>query len=164
MSSSSLFLRFLARPVLWLALLACLGATLVTSGCQRQIYTAGQFPDPEQVAKLEYGTSDRPAVASLLGSPSHISNFSDSRWYYISQKQDETIKFRSKKIQQVVLVLAFDEQGLLSGADAYQLQDGVRVRPSKDRTETFGRESGLLQEILAGIARIGRRTSSSSSN
>lgn len=156
MSSCLLFLRSLASksfggliPALMVAL------TLSLSACQKNYNTVGKFPDPANVEKLVIGESDRSSVAKLLGTPSHVSNFSDNHWYYISQKQDETIKFRSQKVQQVVLVLSFNEQGLLSGTDAYQMEDGVKIDPSKDRTATFGRNSNVFQEVLESMSRIG---------
>ena len=161
MSSRLSALRSLASfsaQKLQVVLTACL--LLGLAACQQNIQTVGKFPDPADVEKLKMGQTTRSGVAQILGTPSHTSNFSDNHWYYISQKQDETIKFRSQKIQQVVLVLSFDEQGLLSSADAYQMEDGVKINPSKDRTATFGRNDNVFQEILGSIGRIGGKKKS----
>ena len=109
MSSCLLFLRSLASKFFGsLVPLLLVFSILSLSACQKNYNLVGKFPDADDVEKLVIGESDRSSVAKLLGTPSHISNFSDNHWYYISQKQDETIKFRSQKVQQVVLVLMFD--------------------------------------------------------
>jgi outer membrane protein assembly factor BamE (lipoprotein component of BamABCDE complex) len=130
---------------------------LPLSACQKTMAVYGQFPTPEEVAQLEPQVHNRGDVVRILGTPSHLGNFSDSRWYYVSQTRDETIKFRSKKSQQVVLELDFDDQGILQAMQAYTLVDGVRVVPSGDRTVTFGRNATLLEEVLGSIGRFGSK-------
>lgn len=135
-------------------------AFLALSACQKTMTVYGQFPTKEEVAELKPQIHNRGDVVRILGTPSHLSNFNDSQWYYVSQTRDETIKFRSKKSQQVVLELGFDDQGTLQTMQAYSLVDGVRVVPSGDRTVTFGRNATLLEEILGSIGRFGSKKSS----
>lgn len=144
----------LALPVLR-QLAVLLIAVGLLSACQKNLNVYGQFPTADEVAQLRPQQHNRGDVVRILGTPSHLSNFNDSRWYYISQTRDETIKFRSKKSQQVVLELAFDDQGILQSMQAYTLVDGVPVVPSADRTATYGRNATLLEEVLGSIGRFG---------
>ena len=58
---------------------------LTLAGCSTgEIETHGNQVDPDALAEVVPGRTDRTQVELLIGSPSSWSNFDDSTWYYIS--------------------------------------------------------------------------------
>lgn len=141
-----------------LKILLILSGFLLLSGCLMQPVTHGNFPDPELVRLLEPQTSTQEEIKGLLGSPSLVSGSENNFWYYISQKQRKYSLLPSQNIQQTVLMLAFNTQGILNGAEVYTLQDGVKIKPDPDKTSIYGRTSNIIEEMFGMLGRYGGST------
>ena len=81
------------------ALRASLLAGILAFGlgaCAQDIQVRGNIPDVDVVSKINPGIHSRIDIQSLLGSPSTISTFQDSKWYYIGQKSTQFAFFEQK--------------------------------------------------------------------
>jgi len=136
------------------ALLGCAALAALLAGCSPRVDQRGNLPDPDAVLQVQPGIHDRTQVAEILGSPSTVGTFDDKTWYYIS-KRTETIAFLDPDVvDQEVLVVKFDDAGVVSDMRLYGLEDGRLVEPVGRETPTSGQELTLLQQLLGNLGRF----------
>ena len=141
------------RPVLRASLLAGILA-LGLGACAKDIRIRGHIPDAEVVSKISPGVHSRVDIQSLLGSPSTVSTFLDSKWYYIGQKSTQFAFFEPEVLERTVLVVSFDAAGLVETTRTYDLADGQTIDPVDRITPTEGREITILQQLLGNIGKF----------
>ncbi len=141
------------RPVLRASLLAGILA-LGLGACAKDIRIRGNIPDAEVVSKINPGVHSRVDIQSLLGSPSTVSTFLDSKWYYIGQKSTQFAFFEPEVLERTVLVVSFDAAGLVETTRTYDLADGQIIDPVDRITPTEGREITILQQLLGNIGKF----------
>ena len=136
---------------------ALTGAVLAIglSACAQDINVRGNMPLDEDLARIAPGVHSRNDVARLLGSPSTISTFEDSKWYYIGQKTTEFAFFAPEVLERKVVVVSFNDAGTVAETKTIGLADGQDIDPVDRITPTEGRKLNLLQEIFGNIGRFG---------
>lgn len=123
-------------------------------GCSTIVENHGYVPSPDKLAALEIGVSDREAVASSIGVPTVINSTYGESWFYVaSQFEKMGIQERTEVMRDVVVV-SYDEGGLLSNIEAYQLQDGHAVQISKRVTETNLGRLSIVGQLFQNVGRI----------
>jgi len=132
--------------------LAC--AAIGLSACGNTVQLRGNTPDPEDVAEIQPGVQSRQDIIDLLGSPSTVSTFQDRKWYYIGQKTEEIAFMKPTVIDRNVLVITFDEAGLVEGTKNYTMADAQDVDPVDRETPTEGRDLTLLQQLFGNIGKF----------
>jgi len=135
-------------------LVLSLGAALL-AGCQATYDTRGDLPDPDAVLQVQPGVDDRKQVAQLLGSPSTMATFNDKTWYYISKKTKRISFWDPTVLDQEVLAIKFDDNGIVSDMKIYGLEDAKAVTMDPQQTPTSGKELTILQQLLGNIGRFG---------
>ena len=145
-------LNSFGRPALRASLLAGILA-LGLGACEQNIRVRGNFPDAEVVSKINPGIHSRVDVQSLLGSPSTVSTFLDSKWYYIGQKSTQFAFFEPEVLERTVLVVSFDADGLVDTTRTYALEDGHPIDPVDRITPTEGRELTILQQLIGNLGK-----------
>ncbi len=140
------------RPALRASLLAGILA-FGLGACAQDIQVRGNIPDVDVVSKINPGIHSRIDIQSLLGSPSTISTFQDSKWYYIGQKSTQFAFFEQKVLERTVLVVSFDAAGLVETTQTYALEDGQPIDLVERVTPTEGRELSFLQQFLGNLGR-----------
>ena len=128
--------------------------TILFAGCAARLDTHGFMPNPERIEQVEVGKIDKLGVADVLGSPSTISTFDSQTWYYIHQKTKNFAFFRPEIVEQSVLVVAFDDQDLVSDLRRYTLEDGLIVDPVSRKTPTAGKELTFIQQLFGNVGRF----------
>lgn len=118
------------------------------------IDTRGNLPDPETVLQVQPGVHDRNQVVSILGTPSTVATFEDNTWYYISRRTERIAFFKPEVVDQQVLVVKFDDDGLVSEMKVYGLEDSQEIEPVDRVTPTAGRELTVLQQLFGNIGRF----------
>lgn len=127
---------------------------LVLGGCEQTVQVRGNIPLEEDLSKIDPGVHSRNDVARLLGSPSTISTFQDSKWYYIGQKTTEFAFFAPEVLERKVVVVSFDESGTVAETETLTLADGHEVDPVDRKTPTEGKELTVLQQIFGNLGRF----------
>ena len=140
------------RPRLRVSLLVGILA-LGLGACAKDIRVRGNIPDSEVVSKINPGIHSRIDIQSLLGSPSTVSTFQDSKWYYIGQKSTQFAFFEQEVLERTVLVVSFDAAGLVVTTQTYALKDGQPIDPVDRITPTEGRDLSILQQLLGNIGK-----------
>ncbi len=137
------------RPVLLAGVVA-----LALGACEQSVQVRGNIPDGEMVSKINPGVHKRIDIASLLGSPSTVSTFQDSKWYYIGQKTTQFAFFEPEILERKVLVISFDDAGYVADTRTYGLEDGKIIDPVERITPTEGREFSIIQQLLGNLGRF----------
>jgi outer membrane protein assembly factor BamA/outer membrane protein assembly factor BamE (lipoprotein component of BamABCDE complex) len=109
--------------------------------CEQSVQIRGNLPDPEVVSKISPGIHSRIDIQRLLGSPSTVSTFQDSTWHYIGHSTTQFGFCEPEVLERKVLVVSFDDIGLVAGTKTYTLEDGQIVDPVDRITPTKGRET-----------------------
>ncbi len=146
-------LNSFGRPALRASLLVGILA-LGLGACAKDIRVRGNFPDSEVVSKINPGIHSRIDIQSLLGSPSTVSTFQDSKWYYIGQKSTQFAFFEPEVLERTVLVVSFDAAGLVETTRTYALEDGQPIDPVERVTPTEGREISILQQLIGNLGKF----------
>ncbi len=127
---------------------------LLLAACSGDVQVHGNIPDPELVAEIEPGSYGRRDVAGLLGSPSTVSTFGDSSWYYVGERVSNFAFFKPKVLERNVLVVSFDEEGRVATTRIYTLADGREIDPVDRVTPTEGRDLSVVQQLLGNFGRF----------
>ncbi|MEE8500160.1 MAG: outer membrane protein assembly factor BamE [Kiloniellales bacterium] len=127
---------------------------LVLGACEQNVQVRGNIPDPEVVAKINPGVHSRIDIASLLGSPSTVSTFQDSKWYYIGQKTTQFAFFETEVLERNVLVISFDDSGFVTETKTYGLEDGKVIDLVERETPTEGKELSIVQQLIGNLGRF----------
>jgi len=134
-----------------------LAAGLLAGGlgaCERALQVHGNMPDPEVIAEIQPGVDDRNGVTDKLGSPSTVSTFLDNKWYYIGQKTEQFAFLAPDVLERSILVVSFDDDGVVNDTVLYTLEDGQIVEAVERETPTEGRELTIMQQLFGNIGRF----------
>ncbi len=141
------------RPALRASLLAGILA-LGLGACAQDIRVRGNILDSEAVSKINPGVHSRIDIQSLLGSPSTVSTFQDSKWYYIGQKTTQFAFFEPEVLERKVLVISFDDSGYVTETKTYGLEDGKVIDLVERETPTEGKELSIIQQLIGNLGRF----------
>src|SRR5262249_13735915 len=130
------------RPIRPLSLLAALG--LLASACSPMVDTRGNMPPVEEIATIQPGVTTRTQVSQLLGSPSSVGTFNDRAWYYIGRKTETLAFLRPEVTDQQVLVVRFDEAGVVQDLEKRGIETAREVAMNDRETPTAGHSLGFF--------------------
>ncbi|POF63769.1 hypothetical protein CFR73_02370 [Novacetimonas maltaceti] len=135
---------------------AVIGVGLSLSGCvafKPSVIQRGSLVQADDYNQLKTGTSSRSDVMDLLGSPTSRATFDDNTWIYISMRQTlAPISFPHIDKQQVV-VLTFDQGGILRNLRTLHKDDARYVSMAMGKTPTPGTKINIMQQILGNVGR-----------
>ena len=87
----------------------------------------GNRVDADQLKELVPGTSTRADVTALIGSPTARATFDDNTWIYISEVTRPRIARVQGVLSQDMVVLSFNEQGVLQDVKRLNQEDALPV-------------------------------------
>ena len=134
------------------AMLVALG--LVLAGCSPAIDHRGYIVPTQAVEKLSSGTATEAEVLQALGTPSSIAAFDDRTWYYMGETTRREAFFDPELIERHILILRFDDGGLLSEVATKDAKSGREVTLVSRETPTAGHSLTILEQILGNIGRF----------
>ena len=134
--------------------LAIIAATFSLSACASDNQVNGQLPSPERIAMIEPGVSNRDDVLELLGSPSTRPPFDDNNWYYIRKISHTIAFFDPVVLEQNVLTIVFNDDGIVDDILLYTQEDGRDIAMAERITPTQGRELTIWEQILSNYGNI----------
>ena len=130
---------------------------LVLSACSvigPQKTVRGNRIDNTQLKELTVGTSTRADAVSLLGTPTAKATFDDNTWIYIHEVTEPRIARTPGVVEQDVVVLAFDNNGVLRNVKRLTGNDAQPVEVVSRTTPSPGGEATFLQQLLGNIGRF----------
>ncbi len=138
--------------LLSLALFACLLGGCTFLGPEPQL--RGNRVDADQLKELVPGTSTRADVTALIGSPTARATFDDNTWLYVSEITQPQIARTQGVLSQNVVVLSFNDQGVLQDVKKLNKEDSVPVSIVARTTPSPGTEASFLQQLFGNIGRF----------
>ncbi len=132
---------------------------LAVSACSPTVATRGNMADPDRVAEIKAGQSRREDVADILGTPTSVGTFDQNVWYYIGQKTEKLAFFEPSVMERRVVVVHFDDAGVVKEMKQLDATDGQRVDIVDRSTPTAGRELSLLEQMLGNVGRFSAKDS-----
>ena len=134
------------------AMLVALG--LVLAGCTPAIDHRGYVVPKQAVEKIAAGTATRAEVLQALGSPSSTGAFDDRTWYYMGETTWRESFLDPELVERHILVLRFDEGGLLAEVGTMDARSGKEVLLVSRETPTAGHSLTVIEQILGNIGRF----------
>jgi outer membrane protein assembly factor BamE (lipoprotein component of BamABCDE complex) len=147
----SLRYRHINRRAPWAALLLAAGAL---GACAQPVVTSGNMLDAERLESVRPGEHTRQDVVDLLGSPSSIGTFRDTKWYYIARQTQTTAFLEPDVLDQQVIVVSFDNTGVVEDVSEIGLDEAREVQPVARTTPTHGNQITVLQQLFGNIGRF----------
>jgi len=125
------------------------------AGCTGQTYSRGFVAPQNAVEQVPVGAS-REQVLVVLGTPSTTADFGNEVFYYISQKARRALAFqRTSIVDQRVIAVYFDSEGLVTRLADYGLKDGRVFDFVTNTTPTGGSDVSFVSQLLAAAGRPG---------
>jgi outer membrane protein assembly factor BamE (lipoprotein component of BamABCDE complex) len=138
------------RAPRYAAALLLVGA-LATSACAPEVNQRGHVPDPESLALIKPGLQTRDQILDMLGSPTAIGTFEDSRWYYITRKTEHLAFYNPDLVEAIVVLVEFDQAGFVKQVAHLSNDQAREIDPVERTTPTKGREMGVIQQLLGNL-------------
>jgi len=101
--------------------------------------------------ELTPGTSNQADVQALLGPPTFQEQFAPNNWDYVAQVTKMRIGQTEGVKQQNVVVMSFDNNGVLQKITKKGLHDSVQVAMDAAQTPVPGGKAGIIQQIIGGV-------------
>lgn len=114
----------------------------------------GNRVEAERLAQMVPGTSTRADAIALIGSPTAKAAFDDNTWIYIGELTKPMIGATNVVRDQSVVVLGFDQQGVLRRIETKAATDGYDIAVVTDATPAPGSDATFLQQLLGNIGRF----------
>ena len=116
--------------------------------------TRGNRVDQEQLKELVKGTSTKADVTALIGSPTQKAMFDENTWLYITEVTRPRVGQTLGVLDQGVVVLNFDDRGVLANVRSVTQDDAVSVNVASRTTPSPGTEASFMQQLLGNIGRF----------
>ena len=136
---------------------AALSLLLAATACSPTIENRGYVPDAEALDRVKPGGQTRGDVAELLGTPSSVTPFSDDTWIYIQRKTSTLAFFEPRVLEQNVVVVDFDDAGVVRDVRRYTLEDGKLIDPVTRKTPAPGKELSFLEQLVGNVGKFNTR-------
>ena len=137
--------------------IAVLAMLLGLAGCslvQPKEQVRGNLVDADRLKELTPGTTTRADVTALLGSPTMRATFEDNTWIYVGMITRPRIGGTQAIEEQKVVVLSFDDRGVLTNVGTRSDADALPVSVVERTTPTPGSEASFLQQLFGNIGRF----------
>ena len=136
---------------------AIMSVVLTAAACSPTIENRGYVPNTESLDRVKPGSQTRDDVAELLGTPSSVTPFSDDTWIYIQRRTSTLAFFEPRVLEQNVVVVDFDDAGLVRDVRRYTLEDGKLIDPVSRRTPAPGKELSFLEQLVGNVGKFNTR-------
>ncbi len=103
--------------------------------------------------KLVPGVSTRSEVSRLIGSPTSRATFDDNTWIYIGEVTAPVPLALPKIEHQQVVVLSFDQGGVLRSRRILDKADARNVAMAAGSTPSPGSETSFVQMLIGNVGR-----------
>ena len=126
----------------------------VFAGCARPPVVSGNQLDDARLEKIQPGQHTRDDVFDILGSPSHRSAFRGNHWYYVSRTSQQTAFFQPEVIDQRLVVVTFDPDGMVQEVRMVTMEDTQEVTPVARETPTAGDDVTIMRQLFGNLGRF----------
>ena len=110
-------------------------------------YNHGFTSLQDNYEKISINKTNKNDILKIIGPPSSISNFNNNKWFYIERmKRNQSLfKLGIKKIDKNnILIVKFNNKGILTGKKVLNLNDMNDVKYVKNITEKEFKQNDVL--------------------
>ena len=103
---------------------------------------------------LIIGETNKNDIIKKLGTPLTKSKFDNDVWIYIERKQTQSeLKNlgKMKIYKNDVLVLEFNDYGILKNKELYDINDMENIKIAKDTTDTVNKNQSFLYDFMSSM-------------
>ena len=133
-----------------------LGLLFALAGCglfAAPLNYRGQTVTQDELKQLVPGTTTEADVTALLGTPTSRGLFDANRWAYMGQiTQAQIGRFPGVRGQDVV-VLTFNDQGVLEKVEQLNRKEAVQVSMAGGATPSPGGSASFFQQLIGNVGR-----------
>ncbi len=104
--------------------------------------------------KLTISETNKNDAKKILGPPSTIGTFDNDVWVYIERKttvSDIRTLGRKKLLLNNVLLLEFDNRGLLVKKNFYDKKQMNKIKISEDKTAVLNKKDTFMRSVLSSL-------------
>ena len=127
---------------------------LAFAGCAPAIDHRGYVVPKQAVQKIAAGTATRTEVLQALGTPSTTAALDDNVWIYMGSTTQRESFLDPELIERHILILRFDDGGLLSEVSTRDANSGREVVLVSRETPTAGHSFTVIEQIFGNIGRF----------
>lgn len=138
----------LARKAAMLAVVVALAA------CSAVYRNHGYAPAEDELALVEVGVDTMDSVGQKIGRPSTSGLLNDDGWFYVQSRYRHFGPREPKEIERQVVVVTFNEAGVVENIGRFGLEDGKVVEISRRVTETNIKGISLIKQLLGNFGRV----------
>lgn len=142
------------KPLLLRSILAPAMTALALAACSIPIDQRGNLPEKASLEQIKPGVTDKATVTRLLGSPSTIATFDPNTWYYISQKTKNVAFFKTELLDQEVVAVDFDKDGVVQNVRHRGMDDRQEITPDPNATPAPGREFSFIEQLIGNFGKF----------
>ncbi len=113
----------------------------------------GQNVTEDQLRQLVPGTTTEADARALLGDPTNQGLFDNNRWAYMGQVTQARIGRYPAVVNNDVVVLTFNDQGVLEKVEHLNRKDTVAISMAGGTTPSPGGNASFFQQLLGSIGR-----------
>ena len=125
------------------------------AGCSTIKQNQGYIVDEALLTSVQPGVDNKDSVQKTLGRPTFASEFTANEWYYVSRNTRQIAFLQPKAQTQSIVKISFDARGNVAKVERRGLEQVADVRPSRGKTPTLGRETGIFEDIFGGVGALG---------
>ncbi len=126
---------------------------ILSSSCAPTYTQHGHLIDKLGYNILIENGDNKKTVLNKLGSPSSKDPLDENTWIYITSIHEKKPFKSSKKIEQQVLAITFNENDILINKRIFNLKDGKVLTPLEEKTVTYGKKTSLFREIFGNLGK-----------
>lgn len=133
---------------------------IITIGLQscQTVDMQGQYVDNQAIEELKTKAFSKEQVIELIGTPTTIPDYSKDTWYYIQRGLARRAWFEPKVVEQRIVKIRFNSQGMVEEVDFLQNGSNEQVQVVSEYTKTYGTELNGIQKFVKNIGRFNKTT------
>ena len=144
-------MKISTNSISWL--FTSLAAFFILIGCESQVESSGNSPDPKLVISIKPGVHKRQDVEKLLGTPSTIATFDNEVWYYISGRVKSVAFFKPKLMKRKILTVKFNANGIVQKIYELDTTKQKEIPIVERETPTKGKELTFIQQVIGNVGK-----------
>lgn len=133
---------------------AAAAAILAAVACSPIYESHGYAPSEAELRQLAVGGSGKGEVANAIGQPMVVNDRYGDSWFYVRSRFRIYGMEEAEVVDRSVVVVSFDESGIVSNVERYSLADGKAVALSRRVTETNLGRLNIVEQLLRSVGRV----------
>jgi outer membrane protein assembly factor BamE (lipoprotein component of BamABCDE complex) len=124
----------------------------VISSCSNEIENKGYVTKFSDFDKVQVGQT-KEQIASILGSPTVVSNVGEEVWIYAGSEVTKESFFKPKVKTYNAYKIKFNKNGLVEDISTKNKENMNKIAVAEETTETGGNEVTFIQQLLGNLGR-----------